>query len=137
MNIYKDQYCDVRWNGSYSHRFSISNGVRQGSVSSPILFSCYIDRLIKILRKSNIGCRIGDEYLGVFVFADDIFLLAASRPGLQAMVSKCEEFSKNNNLKFSTNEDPEKSKTKGIIFSKRPADRIGVTPIVLRGNNLP
>ena len=137
MNIYKDQYCDVRWNGSYSHRFSISNGVRQGSVSSPILFSCYIDRLIKILRKSNIGCRIGEEYFGVFVFADDIFLLAASRPGLQAMVSKCEEFSKKNNLKFSTNEDPEKSKTKGIIFSKRPADRTGITPVVLCGNNLP
>ena len=53
------------------------------------------------------------------------------------MVSKCEEFSKKNNLKFSTNEDPEKSKTKGIIFSKRPADRTGITPIVHCGNNLP
>ena len=59
MNIYRDQYCDVRWNGKFSNRFPISNGVRQGSVSSPILFCCYMDKLIKVLRKSGIGCRIG------------------------------------------------------------------------------
>ena len=101
------------------------------------MFTCYIDRLIKILRQSNIGCRIGNEYLGVFVFADDIFLLSASRPGLQAMVSKCEDFASKNNLKFSTNVDPEKSKTKGIIFSSKTAERTDVAPIVLCGDNLP
>ena len=90
MNIYKDQYCDVRWNGKFSHRFPISNGVRQGSVTSPILFSCYVDKLIKCLRESRIGCRIADEYFGVFIYADDIFLLSASRPGLQAMVNTCQ-----------------------------------------------
>ena len=35
------------------------------------------------------------------------------------------------------NADPIKSKTKGIIFSKKPSDRIGVSPLVLNGNNLP
>ena len=137
MNIYKDQYCDVRWNGKFSHKFTISNGVRQGSVSSPILFCCYLDRLIKILRNSGIGCRIASEYFGIFVYADDIFLLSASRPGLQAMVSMCEKFASEHNLKFSTNPDPEKSKTKGIIFCKRNSDKVNVAPIMLSNNPLP
>ena len=37
--IYRNQYCDVKWNSSYSHRFPVLNGVRQGAVSSPLLFS--------------------------------------------------------------------------------------------------
>mgnify|MGYP003326992013 CR=1 FL=1 len=112
VNIYKDQYCDVRCNGKFSNRFPISNGVHQGSVASPILFSCYVDKLIKKLRASNIGCRIADEYFGIFVYADDIFLLAASRPGLQAMVNICQEFAKEHFMQFSTDPDPSKFKTK-------------------------
>ena len=34
--IYRKQYCDVRWNNSFSHRFPISNGCRQGAISSPL-----------------------------------------------------------------------------------------------------
>ena len=30
--------------------------------------------------------------MGVFVYADDIFLLSASRPGLQAMLKECENY---------------------------------------------
>ena len=37
--IYRNQSCDVKWSGEYSHRFSVSNGVRQGAVSSAFLFS--------------------------------------------------------------------------------------------------
>ena len=75
--IYIYQYCDVRWNGSFSHRFPVTNGVRQGAVSSPLFFSIYVDRLIKMLRVSGIGCSIGGIYAGIIVYADDIFLLSA------------------------------------------------------------
>ena len=40
-------------------------------------------------------------------------------------------------LKFSTNVDPDKSKTKCIIFSPRAKDRNGVAPILLNGDPLP
>ena len=58
MFIYSNQTCDVNWNCSFSERFRVSNGVRQGAVSSPILFSIYIDGLISLLRRSSLGCRI-------------------------------------------------------------------------------
>ena len=53
-------------------------------------------------------------------YADDLFLMSASRLGLQSMVKICGVFASKRNLKFSTNPDPAKSKTKGIIFSSKP-----------------
>ena len=95
LYIYTQQTCDVRWNGKFSHRFSISNGVRQGAVSSPILFSIYLDNLVKHLWKLRIGCQVGGIYLGILTYADDIFLMSANRMGLQAMLKECELFGKN------------------------------------------
>ena len=70
----------------------MSNGVRQGAVSSPLLFSIYIDGLVTLLRKLGLGCRIDRQYYGVLAYADDLLLMSASRSGLQAMVSTCERF---------------------------------------------
>ena len=127
----------MRWNGKFSHRFPVSNGVRQGAVSSPILFCIYVNQLILELRTSGIGCKIGGQYLGVAVYADDIFLLSASRNGLQSMVDICQHFSENFNLKFSTNPDTVKSKTKCIVFSPKVNERRGLSPIRLAGVSLP
>ena len=40
--LYKDQRFTVHWNGIDSAPFTSSNGVRQGSVLSPLLFVVYI-----------------------------------------------------------------------------------------------
>ena len=135
--IYKNQQCDVKWAGKYSYRFSVSNGVRQGAVSSAILFSIYINELFIILRRAGFGCHINKLFLGCFGYADDLFLLSASRSGLQAMVNICQEFATSKNLKFSTNVNPDKSKTKCLIFSKIVKDRVNVFPILLNGDPLP
>ena len=136
--IYRNQSCDVKWNGKKSHRFAVSNGVRQGAVSSPILFCLYVDSLIKELRSSGLGCQIGGIYLGIAVYADDIFLLSASRNGLQSMVDICQRFAEKFNLRFSTNpQNVSKSKTKCIIFSSKVTERRNVSPILLDGAPLP
>ena len=41
--------------------------------------------------------------MGIWVYADDIILLAPSRSGLQQMTNICDLFADNYNLKFSTN----------------------------------
>ena len=90
-----------------------------------------------MLRISGIGGSIGGLYVGIIVYADEIFLLSASREGLQSMVNICEDFAWKHNLKFSTNPDEEKSKTKCMIFSKNIRDRLQVAPIMLNGTPLP
>ena len=42
------------------------------------VFCLYVDKLIKELRNSGLGCKIGGQYVGVTVYADDIFMLSAS-----------------------------------------------------------
>ena len=40
-----NQDCNVQWDGAYSNMFKIFNGVKQGSVISPLLFTVYLDSL--------------------------------------------------------------------------------------------
>ena len=47
------------------------------------------------------------------------------------------DFTSKHNLKFSTNPDPDKSKTKSMIFSKNWRQRINIPPILLNGIPLP
>ena len=53
------------------------------------------------------------------------------------MVTECELFAKENNMKFSTNVDVRKSKTKCIIFGKQKHDELQVDRIVLNNDKLP
>ena len=119
-----------------SEQFEVTNGVRQGSVVSPILFSVYIDKLIKKLRKMSIGCSISGIYYGILVYADDIFLLSPTREGLQTLMDECQRFAISRNLKFSVNENIDKSKTKCIIFTKRKIKKDSIVPILLDGKPL-
>ena len=54
-----------------SEQFTIVNGVKQGGIMSPVLFTVYID-LLGILKKRNIGCKIGNNFMCVFGYADDL-----------------------------------------------------------------
>ena len=89
------------------------------------------------MRKSGIGCNIAGQYCGIFIYADDIILLSASRIGLQAMVDICGTFAKSHNLTFSTNICAKKSKTKCILFAKRVPNMENIAPILLNGTPLP
>ena len=137
LHIYTHQYYDVKWNGSYSERFGVSNGIRQGGILSPIFWNLYLDRLIQKMRKLDLGCHILGKFLGIFIYADDIFLLCPSRPGLQAMVNECQQFAKLNNLTFSVDPNPSKSKTKCIVFSKKPVNTEMIPRINLGKSPLP
>ena len=65
----------VRWEQSLSSSFCVSNGIRQGSVLSPVL---YLDELLDILSDSTVGCYWGGHFAGAVCYADDIVLLAPS-----------------------------------------------------------
>ena len=95
MNIYLNQQIHVKWNSTISMKSSISNGVKQGGYLSPSLFSVYLNKLIQILRKCNIGCRYGNHYMGVYCYADDLSLLSPTFTGLQEMLKICELYANN------------------------------------------
>jgi hypothetical protein len=122
VHMYLNQTAKVNWQGKTSESFSIRNGVKQGAVLSAILFCIYIDDLINKLRRKGDGCWINNRYVGIAVYADDIVLLSPSQDGLQHMINECSEYASQYNLKFSTNDNPVKSKTKCMAFLRK--DRI-------------
>ena len=115
--IYVNQICVVQWCDIKSKSFKVANGVRQGAVLSPTLFSLYIDELHCILANSGFGCHINDLYYGIFGYADDLVLLSPDRSGLQHMLNITSDFLNSIGLKISVNhENPSKSKTKCVVF---------------------
>ena len=81
----------VKWNGILSTPKLLSSGVRQGGILSPVLFSVYLNDLLIKLKISNLGCFIKHICFSVFMYADDLLLLAVSLRDLQAMIDICEE----------------------------------------------
>ena len=89
---YSDQNVCVSWNGQFSNKFSVSNGVRQGGVLSPILFTVYVDDLLTELEKKGVGCYWNNHFVGGLCYADDIALLAPSPTALHLMLDTCSSF---------------------------------------------
>ena len=100
MNMYINQQIQVKWNNMISPTCTISNGVKQGGCMSPTLFSIYLDKLLGILRASNVGCRYGNHYMGAFCYADDISLLSPTVSGLQDMLKICERYADKYKIHF-------------------------------------
>jgi len=92
MNMYESQTLRTSWNNCFSDYFKCANGVKQGGILSPLLFTIYVDQLIHDLQQDGTGCRIGSHYVGVAAYADDFVLLSPTRQGLQRMISICEQF---------------------------------------------
>ena len=57
------------------------NGVKQGSIISPILFTIYLDILLERLKNNGVGCYIGDKFVGALAYADDLVLMSPSVRG--------------------------------------------------------
>ena len=86
---YSSQMMKVRWDKSLSSPFHVSNGVRQGGVLSPVLFSVYLDGLLQKLADSGVGCHWGHLFAGAVCYADDIVLLAPCPSALRILLNIC------------------------------------------------
>ncbi len=100
MNMYVNSQIRVIWKNAVSEPFGATNGVKQGSVLSPILFTLCLDDLIAELEDKSDGCRIGMKYFGIVGFADDLKLLFPRLLGLQRMLNICKAFSTSTGLTF-------------------------------------
>ena len=112
LNMYTNQKLQVKWNNCISSKFDITNGVRQGGVLSPLLFTVYIDELLEKLKRNGIGCYIGNHFVGALGYADDIMLLCPSVAGLKKMIKICEDYANEHSIKFNGN------KSKYLVFGK-------------------
>ena len=97
FHLYFNIKLHVLWNNAYSSEFLSLNGVKQGVILSPYLFSTFINDLILELEQNRQGCFIGHMFYGCIVYADDILLLAPSLRALRHMLNICSIFADDNN----------------------------------------
>ena len=75
-----------------------------------------------------------NTYCGIFGYSDDNWVIAPSLDSLQKILTTCEEYAASHNLKFSTDQNPIKCKTKCMAFLKKKRTLPG---LLLCGNPLP
>ena len=102
IDSYVRQQACVSWNGFKSNYFILQNGVKQGGVLSPILFTMYIDNLLIKLKQSGYGCHVDNVFMGALSYADDITLLSPSLHGLNRMLEICAKFADNFDITFNS-----------------------------------
>ena len=106
-------------------------------VASPIFWFVYLDPLLKELRTKGIGCHIACMYMGVVAYANDIVLLAPNRNAARNMLATCEKYAIANNIMFSTDVNPNKSKSKALYVVGHKGNSGKPAPLMLDGKELP
>ena len=84
-NMYNEVGSCVRLGEEKTEWFSLEGGLRQGCILSPILFSVFIDRLAREVKKVG-GAEYGKIKVSLLLFADDRVLIAESEEILQKML---------------------------------------------------
>jgi len=95
-----------------------------------LLFCVYFDVLIYRLTQSGYGCYIGLVFLAVFVYADDIVLLAPTATAMRHLLSICDIFATDFDVTFSA------GKTKCIFFEGLVRHLSCHLPVFYIGNNV-
>ena len=104
-NMYRLNTGRVRWNGAFSEKFSMSNGVKQGAILSPYLFNLYLDFLIIELNNSRVGCYIGNQAVNALSYADDLVLVSPTLQSMKVLLDIAIDYGN----EFSVNFNPDKS----------------------------
>ena len=127
---YKNQDMCVKWGNSISDSFSVSNGVRQGSIVSPRFFNIYVDDLSVQLNKLSIGCVLGTFIVNHLLYADDLILISPSSAGLKKLLAVCEKFGIENDILFNA------SKSAIMFFKSNSISNFNIPTFKLNDNSI-
>ena len=86
INWYSKLGTVVRWNGFESADLHVFSVVRQGGVLPPLLFTCYVDRIIGQLKYAGLRCHFANCYVDCIMYADDLLIMLSSVLDLQKKI---------------------------------------------------
>jgi exonuclease III len=114
QTLYSEASTKIRLSEGFSNNIPITEGVLQGCVASPLLFTLYISDVIEIIKASGIsGVPIGDQFtLHMLLFADDMVLLASTPRALQLKINVIMRYFEGLGLHINI------TKTKIVIFQR-------------------
>ena len=112
-NIYEKVESKVIFGHFESPWFEVFNGVKQGCILSPTLFSIVMLDLIDMFREKDLGVPHSNSHIPCLLYADDIVLMAESENQLLVMLNIAHVFVEKWNMKFNC------AKSKVMVIGKR------------------
>ena len=89
--IYMSSRSAVLLKGEKSDLFNVEQGMAQGCSLSPILFSLFINDLLKEVEQAELGIQLSSgKRIGGMLFADDFVGVSDSSESLQKLIYVCE-----------------------------------------------
>ena len=86
--MYRVSRSAVLLDGECSEAFDVQQGVAQGCSLSPILFSVFINGLLKEVEQAGLGVELSDgNTIGGMLFADDFVGVSNSEEELQRLIN--------------------------------------------------
>ena len=85
---------------STSSYFHVKNGVRQGGILSPYLFTIYVNDLSEKLNTSMVGLHMCNVCINHIFYADDLCIMYSSPAGLQMLLDICANYALANDIVF-------------------------------------
>ena len=111
--ILNNSFVKINFSGHFSGNWKASRGIRQGGVTSAILFCIYIDDIIKNIASQPYCCRIGINKINVQAYADDVVIFCPTAEGLRVLIQIMEDMIMAHQLMINVD------KTKIVIFNKK------------------
>ena len=129
IDCYRRQTVQTCWMEEKSDKFLCSNGVRQGGILSPLLYSVYNDILLSRIMENGEGCWIGHNFYGALSYADDLCVMSPTMKGLENILDICEKYGTEYDVLFNP------KKTKCMKFSRQTRN-IDLHSVTLCGKKL-
>lgn len=104
----------IRTNFTLTQNLRTKAGIRQGDSLSPLLFNTIMDELIKAVKSTGLGYRMGTQKINILCYADDAVIIAETEDDLQRMLQAFHKQAGKLNMKISI------QKTKCMTIAKEP-----------------
>ncbi|XP_063442173.1 uncharacterized protein LOC134722482 [Mytilus trossulus] len=111
--LYNNTSTQVKSQGCISQAFTNEQGVKQGGILSANFYKSYNKNILDTLEATNIGFKIGTNYLGCPTCADDIMLCATSEQDASTQLRIIESCTKNDRVKINS------KKTEILLINKK------------------
>ena len=99
-NWYTDMSVHVKWQNNLGSPIPVQKGIRQGGMTSPLLFNIFYQKLVDKLSECESGIIISGHKYNVFCYAEDLLLTSTTTTGLQTLIDTAVSHVEDRGLKF-------------------------------------